>query len=71
MTLALISPSSARAKPSLQGGQAITASNAATVKQAALLEGHKQAVFGIAFSPDGKLLASANLDGTLQLWKAG
>jgi WD40 repeat protein/serine/threonine protein kinase len=32
------------------------------------LEGHKGAVFEIKYSPDGKRMASASLDGTVRLW---
>lgn len=47
---------------------AITAANAGQVKQIALLEGHKQAVFALAFSPDSKALASASIENTVRLW---
>ena len=37
-------------------------------RQVAALSGHAGQVSGMAFSPDGKLLATASHDGTAKLW---
>jgi RNA polymerase sigma factor (sigma-70 family) len=42
--------------------------DAASGKQLRTLEGHTDGVLCLAYSPDGKALASASVDGTLRLW---
>ncbi|MGE5195624.1 MAG: WD40 repeat domain-containing protein [Deltaproteobacteria bacterium] len=40
----------------------------ATGKEIATLIGHADRIFGVAFSPDGKTLATGSWDGTIKLW---
>ena len=42
--------------------------NIADGKETKTLSGHNGAVFGLAFRPDGKILASASADRTVKLW---
>lgn len=40
------------------------------VKEGNRLEGHKDIVWDVSYSPDGKLIASGSTDKTVKLWKA-
>src|SRR5437016_13095420 len=39
-------------------------------KPEVVFKGHGDAVFAVAYSPDGKFLATASFDNTLKLWDA-
>jgi WD40 repeat protein len=51
--------------------QAVRVWEVAAAKELQTLAGHNNAIFGLAFSADGKLLATASDDGTARLWRVG
>jgi WD40 repeat protein len=51
-------------------GQNVVVYDAHTSKQLAVLAGHTDTVTGVAFSPDGKLLASSSRDHSARVWDA-
>ena len=53
---------------SAASGNAVKLWDAATGRELLTLSGHTGWVMGLAFSPDGKRLASTSLDGTVKIW---
>ncbi len=51
-------------------GPAISVSNASRLNLAAILGGHGDSVNSIAFSPDGRFIASGSDSGAIQMWDA-
>jgi WD40 repeat protein len=65
----LLSLAAWRLNPSSEARDAMLA--AAALRGITILSGHTGPVFSVAFSPNGKTLASRSLDGTVRLWNVG